>query len=228
MLYHVSRNGQMYGPYTLDELQRYVTTGNVLGTDLTKNDAMPEWLPVQQVLNTMGGSFGAAPPVYGGAPAYAAANLNAYPDPPNMSWGLVVLFSILTCGLFMIVWNIIVAAWIKRIQPNSQGLLFYIGGVVLMLVNSGTSYGMLFAFHHHHMYGHHPFAGLVGVTAWVIRMVGLFMMKASLEEHFNGPEPIGLRLSSGMTLLFGGLYLQYHLSRIYDVKRALRFQRVAR
>ena len=30
MQYHVSRNGQTYGPYTLEDLQRYVASGNVL------------------------------------------------------------------------------------------------------------------------------------------------------------------------------------------------------
>jgi len=224
MPYNVSRSGQMYGPYTLEELQRYIATGNILPTDLARRDGMAEWLPVQQIVEAAGagGGAGAVPPVY------APANLDAYPDPPNLSWGLVVLFTILTCGVFMIVWNIIVAAWIKRVQPNSQGLFFYIGGVVLLLLNTGTSFGMLFAFHHTHLYGHHPFAGLIGISAWVIRMVGLFMMKDSLEEHFNGAEPIGLRLSPGMTLFFGGLYLQYHLNRISEVKRSLRFQRVAR
>ena len=28
MLYHVTRNGQNYGPYTIDELRRYVASGN--------------------------------------------------------------------------------------------------------------------------------------------------------------------------------------------------------
>ena len=228
MLYHVSRNGQMYGPYSLEDLQNYVRSGNVLLTDLAKNDAMPEWLSVQQILGTVGaGGFrpagsGMTPPP---SLAYADVNTETYPDPPNLSWALVLLFSILTCGLFMVVWNIILAAWIKRIQPNGQGLLYYVAGVVVLFLNSGASYGMFFALHHHHMYGNHPVAGLLGIAGWVIRIVGLFMMKASLEEHYNGPEPIGMRLSSAMTLFFGGLYLQYHLNRVTDFKRALRFQR---
>ena len=233
MLYHVSRNGQMYGPYSLEDLRNYVRSGNVLPTDLAKNDAMPEWLPVQQILGTGGaggvGTAGFGPSSYDASSpqssAYAAVNTETYPDPPNLSWALVLLFSILTCGLFMVVWNIIVAAWIKRIQPKSQGLLYYVAGVVVLLLNSGASYGMFFALHQHHTYGHHPFASLVGIIGWAIRTVGLFMMKGSLEEHYNGSEPIGMRLSSAMTLFFGGLYLQYHLNRVTEFKRALRFQR---
>ena len=46
MPYTVSRNGQTYGPYTLEDLQRYVASGNVLLTDMARSDEMPDWLPV--------------------------------------------------------------------------------------------------------------------------------------------------------------------------------------
>ena len=50
MTYQVSRNGQIYGPYTLEDLQRYVSSGNVLPTDMAKGEDMPEWVPVAQIL----------------------------------------------------------------------------------------------------------------------------------------------------------------------------------
>lgn len=221
MHYFVLRNGQTYGPYTLEDLRSYVQSGNVLLSDLAKNEAMPEWLPVQSILGSVGAS-----PASSSAPYQtnqAPMDMGAYPDPPSLSWGLVLLFSILTCGLFMVVWNIIIGVYVKRIQPKGQGVVFYIAGAVLLFINSSTSFGLIFAMQHHHMYGHHPFASALGIAGWVIRLVGLFMMKASLEEHFNQQEPIGLRLSSPMTLLFGGLYLQYHLTRISEMKRALRY-----
>ena len=54
MPYQISRNGQMYGPYTLEDLQRYLASGNVLPTDLAKSEEMTEWLPVSQILGTAG------------------------------------------------------------------------------------------------------------------------------------------------------------------------------
>ena len=41
MLFQVSRNGHAYGPYTLEDLQRYIASGNILPTDLAKGDEMP-------------------------------------------------------------------------------------------------------------------------------------------------------------------------------------------
>jgi hypothetical protein len=228
MLYHVSRNGQMYGPYTIEDLQRYVLSGNVLPTDLAKSDSMPEWLPVHQVLSGAGIGGSTAPAAYPVAPAYAQADLSAYPDPPNLPWGLVLLFNVLTCGLFMAVWNIIVSAWMKRIQPNSQAMLYYIAGYALLLLNSGVFFGLNSPWHHHHLYHHHqPLIGIIALIGWGIRVMARFTMKANLEEHFNGPDPIGLRLNGVMTFFFGGLYHQYHLNRINEIKNAIRYRRAA-
>src|ERR1700734_26988 len=99
MHYHVSRNGQSYGPYTLEDLQRYVASGNVLPTDLAKNEDMSDWLPVSQVLNLPA----IAPPLYPQPPSYPISAI-PYPDPPNLNWGLVLLFGFLTCGIFSFVY----------------------------------------------------------------------------------------------------------------------------
>ena len=50
MLYHISREGQNYGPYTLEDLQRYVASGNVLLTDMARAEDGTEWVPVSQIL----------------------------------------------------------------------------------------------------------------------------------------------------------------------------------
>src|ERR1700761_5137277 len=99
MTYQVSRNGQLYGPYTLEDLQRYVTSGNVLPTDLAKSEEMAEWTPVSQILGTsmpavaspVAVGYSAQPGAeYSAAPVYAAGAV-PYPDPPNLHWALVLL-----------------------------------------------------------------------------------------------------------------------------------------
>jgi uncharacterized RDD family membrane protein YckC len=60
MNYWVHRGGQQYGPYSLEDLQRYVTAGNILPTDLARNESMSQWLPVSQVL--AGGGQAPQPP----------------------------------------------------------------------------------------------------------------------------------------------------------------------
>jgi hypothetical protein len=70
----------------------------------------------------------------------------------------------------------------------------------------------------------YPFIGIaVSLIAFVLAEFAFFDMRRSMEEHFNGPEPIGLSLSGVMTFFFGYLYFQYHFSRINEIKRAARY-----
>ena len=50
-MYQVSRNGQFYGPYSLEELERYLGSGNLLPGDVAKSPEMAQWLPVAQILS---------------------------------------------------------------------------------------------------------------------------------------------------------------------------------
>jgi hypothetical protein len=246
MHYQISRNGQMYGPYTLEDLQRYVASGNVLPTDMAKSEEMADWVPVAQIIAasapptgsglppsefTTPGYANPPAPVYGGPPvSYAQPNPVAalagspYPDAPNLHWGLVLLFSILTCTIFMWVWNLIVAAWLKRVQPNATSLLYYIGAAVLLLIQCTVAIP-------HSMHAvqsgvhtsYDPIGSLIGLLAWIVKLVARFMQRAALQEHFNTVEPVGLDLNPVMVFFFGGLYFQYHLNRINAMKQAARY-----
>ncbi|MFL2480299.1 MAG: DUF4339 domain-containing protein [Verrucomicrobiales bacterium] len=58
MNYKISRNGQEYGPYTLEELQRYIEEGSILPNDYAYNGM--EWVPVSQLLQDPQKGLGAA------------------------------------------------------------------------------------------------------------------------------------------------------------------------
>lgn len=219
MPYHVSRNGQTYGPYTLEDLQRYVASGNVLLTDMAKSDEMPEWLPVAQILGTPGPGV----PAYGAPAAYPPPSGVAYPDPPNLNWGLELLLGLFTCGLFVVVWNLVIASWAKRVQPVSNALMFYIIATVLVVLNFGGSFGVMIAIGHHQQPHQHILSSFIGIASWIVRLIARFSLRDTLEQHFNGPEPLGLRLSGVMTFFFGGLYFQYKLNEINERKQALRY-----
>jgi len=223
MTYQVSRNGQTYGPYTLEDLQRYVASGNILPTDMAKSEDMPDWLPVAQIL---GGAGPAAIPT----PAYAAPSPYpqpsgvAYPDPPNLHWALELLLGFFTCALFVVVWNLIIAAWANRIQPASKALMFYIAATVLIVLNLGSSWGVIIALSHHVQPHHSVLGNLISLATWVVRLIARFTLRDTLEQHFNGPEPLGLRLNPVMTFFFGGIYFQYKLNEINEIKQTLRYR----
>jgi hypothetical protein len=237
MNYHITRGDQSYGPYTLADLQRYVASGHVLPTDLAKSEEMAEWVTVSQILNpsglppafdpppAFGGGIPPAAPYQGGyAQAPSSAPALQYEDPPNLNWGLVLLFDFLTCGIFQLVWNFILSAWMKRVQPTSQAIIYYAAGYGLQLINTGFSIPIFLGAMHHVTPSHHYGLNLLSFVAWVIRIFARFNMKSSLEEHFNTVEPIGLRLNGVLVFFFGGLYLQSQMNRINEIKQAMRYR----
>jgi hypothetical protein len=250
MQYQVSRNGQTYGPYTLEDLQRYVASGNVLPTDLAKSEEMADWLPVSMILTPPAAFADPAATGFSGpgfaAPAYttptdvayagggAPVASTAYPDAPNLHWGLVVLFTVLTCGLFMPIWNLIISAWLRRVQPNANALFLYIAVVVLFFVNIaiGVAATAQMGLRARVVDPGHPFAAFgpymglrlgIWFVIWLVRLFARFSERASLEEHYNGPEPVGLQLNPVMTFFFGGVYFQSQLNRINMMKQAARY-----
>ena len=255
MHYQISRNGQTYGPYTLEDLRRYLVSGNVLLTDLAKSEEMNEWVPVSQIVGDeahAAGPAASAQPVESAAyagqfqnpsfsnpgagasyvdPVYnpaGAAGLVAgqYPDPPNLNWGLYLLFTVLTCGFFSAVFTVVQAAWLKKVQPNSNGLIFYVALYMLLIINYFWGHGMWMMMATHggaFPFGHNYRGGVLSLLFFILLIVTRFVMSASLEEHFNGPEPIGLRLNPVMVFLFGGIYFQYQFNRINQMKQAARY-----
>jgi hypothetical protein len=199
---------------------------------MAKSEDMPDWLPVAQVIGVAGtaetGSPTAIPaPAYGVPSTYPQPSGVAYPDPPNLHWWLELLLGFFTCGLFVVVWNLVIAAWANRIQPASKALMFYIAATVLIVLNLGSSWGVIISLSHH-VHPHHSVLGnLIGLATWVVRLIARFTLRDTLEQHFNGPEPLGLRLNAVMTFFFGGIYFQYKLNEINEMKQVLRYRNPA-
>jgi hypothetical protein len=226
MPYTVSRNGQTYGPYTLEDLKRYLASGNILPSDLAKSDEMLNWIPVAQILGP-GETPASAPPI---TPTYTQPTYSstAYPNPPDLNWGLMLLLGFFTCGLFVVAWNFVLASWVKRVQPASKALMYYIIGTVLIFMNAGGSYGTLIALGHHHHPHQSIFSSIFGIASWVVRLIARFTLRDDIERHFNGTEPIGIRLSGIMTFFFGGIYFQYKFNEINAMKHSFHYRSAIR
>ncbi len=49
MMIHVMRDGQQYGPYTLEDLNAYLAQGSLLVTDQAWYEGLQNWIPMEQV-----------------------------------------------------------------------------------------------------------------------------------------------------------------------------------
>jgi hypothetical protein len=216
MLYHISRDGQQFGPYSLADLQRYLASGNILPTDLARSEGMEDWVPVQTVVGNVpvANPAPAPPQTYGQLPAYAAEGVAApaaqeVPLPPDLHWGLLLLLEIVTCGLFAYIWMFIQAAVAKRLDPKSNAIVYYAIGIA-------TIFACVFMSTQPNL---RTVAGLVELGALVLVIAGHFSIKSSLEDYFTRTVPLHLSLSGVMTFFFNSIYFQYHFNRIQRWKQ---------
>lgn len=205
MNYFITRDGQQYGPYTLADLQRYVATGSILVTDMTRSEGMTEWIPVSQVIGNI--------PVPVAPQASSIPTGTQYPDPPNLHWGIAAVLGIVTCGLFGWVWAFVQAVWVRKVRPESKGLIYLAIAVGLFTVT-------IFLSMNRETRAFGPLLNLIGGIMW---LVAAFNMRSDIEEHYNSAEPIAIRLSGVMTFFFNIYYFQYHFTRINELKKQGRF-----
>jgi MFS family permease len=234
MKYYIQRQLNEYGPYTLADLQRYVAQGSIQLTDLTRSEGMTDWVPVSQVIGNIpiplatgaaagayagGAVYGGSGTVYDGSPTgfgVQSVPMQGSPIvPTDFHWALVLLIGVFTCGLFNQAWLIVEAAFVRKVKPESKGLLFIILSVAGFLVG-GFVNGIMAAVSHGQstLYG-----SLFTLAALVLYLVGVFQMKSDLEDYYNSTEPINLQLSGVMVFFFNVYYFQYHFSRIAQWKK---------
>ena len=233
MKYYIQRQLNEYGPYTLADQQRYVAQGSIQLADLTRSEGMTDWVPVSQVIGnipiplaagTAAGVSGGGT-VYSGGTVYdgstAGFGVQALPMqgnpivPPDFHWGLVLLIGVVTCGLFFSAWMIVEAVFVRKIKPESKGLMFVIISIALSYVG-GFANGFYSALNHTNP---QPLSGLITLISVAILLVGAFQMRSDLEDYYNTIEPINLQLSGVMTFFFAIFYFQHHFSRIAQWKK---------
>lgn len=60
---NIHRDGQQYGPFTLEQVQGYVSDGTLLPTtDLAWHEGMAEWEPLQSVVARLVSTSSPIPP----------------------------------------------------------------------------------------------------------------------------------------------------------------------
>jgi len=141
----------------------------------------------------------------------AVKNGRAFPAPPRVHWAVLLLLiasaETLVCYLFpppyrnfaiyavAAAWPTYLCIWIRRLNPRASSLYWAIASIV-------TGYGFLFS--------------------WLLGLVVIFELREEFLEHYNGREPIGLKLNWLLTLLGSVVYFQFALNKVARLKDAAR------
>jgi hypothetical protein len=168
-----------------------------------------------------GQSFQPPPGAY--LPAYQVPTMaNGAPLPNDLHWGWLLLLTTVSCGFVAIVWILMQAWWVRKLDPRSKAIWYLVTYLVI-------SYGAIIP----NLSGafmqelNKPEIGLVlsllaimmSLGSIVFYFVAVFSMRSSMEEYFQSVENIGLRLGPFLTFFCGVYYFQYHMTRIARWKK---------
>ena len=219
MRYFILRTGEQYGPYSKGEVQGYLRTGDIYPGDLSRSDEMNQWLPVSQVLGT-----GAPPSPSPAASCNSASSIEFPPravlaaaEPPALHWGVLLVFAVVTAGLFSWIWSVVLAGWVRRIDPRNRAILLLICCPVLSIVAVAA---LFTAPDRTGLMATAVFAQLAAVAFFVVAIFGI---RRSILAHYRANENPSFSLSRFMTLLFGVVYFQFKLNDMRDAERAAQF-----
>ena len=205
MEYFVKRGDQRFGPYSLSDLQQYVQAGNVTLEDWTQNEGMADWVPVSHVLGNI-----PAMAIAGGGTAFAAVpETQLVPLPPNLHWSIVLILGLITRQLFNLVWALLQGNWARKLSGDNKPL------VLVAMYPAGMVAGVLTIA----LFRLPALGGLLFFAGAIIYLVGVFSIKAAMEEYYNSTENIGLQMSGAMTFFFSTVYIQYQINSIARWKR---------
>lgn len=210
MEYIVSRGSQTFGPYNEAEVREYVSTGNIAPTDIVTGGNLEKPIPVRKALTFWSRTH-----------TLQTGLRTDLPSPPDLPWWLAAILDLATGLTFFVAWDIVEAFWLRRVRPQSHALWYYLVAGLLFAINAPALYGNVLRGLGFTIHGDQTHEALLGVSAFVMRIVARFSMRRSLCEHYSQTEPIGLHLKWFWTLVFGGLYFQFHFNRINEAKRNL-------
>jgi hypothetical protein len=148
--------------------------------------------------------------IAGGGTAVAAVPENQLvPLPPNLHWSIVLILGLITRQLFNLVWALLQGNWARKLSGDNKPL------VLVAMYPAGMVAGFLTIA----LFRLPALGKLLIIAGAIIYLVGVFSIKAAMEEYYNSTENIGLQMSGVMTFFFSTVYIQYHINNIARSKK---------
>lgn len=131
------------------------------------------------------------------------------PQPFRLPWGLVILLSALTLGLFGAVMLVLQANWVRRIRGGWLALTFAIACATSCIFDVAASHLPLRQLS---IWAHSDYWGEIDFALWVAAVY-------TLRQQLMAP-PIGLLLGRVLPLFIGPVYFQYFLQDFTQTNRS--------
>jgi hypothetical protein len=214
LIYYVARNGQVSGAYTEDDVRTYLAAGSLRPSDGIRAETSTEWTTIGRLFQIPQATADrAAQPRSTVSPAAGFVRQGG-PVPPNLHWFLLLLLYL--TWIFPFIWSFVQASFAHKIDRDNSAIFGFVVAFLFAIAGFGTA---LFNAMGRVQDVDKLFIDLMRLASAVAYLFGAFSVRRSMETYYTTVEPIRLRLSGVMTLFFGVLYLQYHMSRIARWKK---------
>src|SRR6266498_1965203 len=108
MNYHLHRNGQTVGVFSVEELRRRREAGELSGNDLVWREGMPTWQTLDSILQS-------GTPTPTGIPPSIQSPRPASSGKRVLIWGLSIAAVIIIAGVVIV--GVVVVKYARRFQP---------------------------------------------------------------------------------------------------------------
>ena len=186
MLIHVKRNGEVFGPYSIEEVREYLSAGRLMISDFAQLEGMSEWIPLTSV---PGVQSAPPPPVTAGVSPQTEAG-GPYNVERKGQFGAIALDVGIVSGLTFI-GGFIVGATAKSGGEVLIGLIWaslFLGSVGFTIVGCRAKDNRW----HHLAY--------VAVGTWLISIVNVMLGFSSLSQWFVSSFFVALMMGTGGVL----------------------------
>jgi uncharacterized RDD family membrane protein YckC len=176
MQIHINRDGQNFGPYTLDETRQYLASGNLIESDLAWFEGAANWMPLSQVP----GVGPARPAVPGPAAAPVAASPAAAPV-AAMATGPAMAGAVTYAGF-----------WRRVVAYVVDGLLVGVVMAVLIFLFAAGAIGGIAAGSPEAAAAAFSLIGLLNLASIIAMWLYFALMESSPAQGTLGKIAVGL------------------------------------
>lgn len=187
MLIHVKRNGEVFGPYSIEEVREYLSVGRLTTSDSAQLEGMSEWIP----LTSVPGVQSAPPPVTAGASSQTEAE-RPYNVEQKGQFGAIALDVGIVWGLTF-TGGLLVGVTARSAGEYLIGLIWaswFLGSVGFTIVGCRAKGNRW-----HHL-------ARVAVGTWLISIVNVILGLGSLGQWLVGSFFVALMMGTGGVVSF--------------------------
>lgn len=143
-----------------------------------------------------------------GAERNPPSRLDRLPAPPELHWGAVLGLTVVTFGIFLYIWCIVLGIWANKAQRSPVTLLLYIGAVALMIVEAVYTWDAAVGSFEANM------GSLIRLAAAAPMIFANYRVKDLISDYSVSVGGPWLSLSGLLVLLLGPIYLQFKITEV--------------